>query len=150
MHREGYVVEFSGSEGSGWVGNFQPGLASLFAVVAHPNGKHIVVVAGGQAYVVEPNSKQLVGQFGAAIQHLIELPQRQGLLVSNGLWFELHGAQGLTWRSKRVSWDGVRNIQVQGGVVGGEGWCFDESWHAFSIQMESGCASGGGYHGTEP
>jgi hypothetical protein len=50
LHREGLVVSFAAPSGT-WVGNFQRGDASLDEVLAHPDGQHVVVVAGGNAYV---------------------------------------------------------------------------------------------------
>jgi len=49
MHREGLVDRFFPPTGS-WVGNFQRGLSSLDEVFAHPDGRHVVVVAGGTGY----------------------------------------------------------------------------------------------------
>ncbi|MGE3347487.1 MAG: hypothetical protein AB7I35_08635 [Ramlibacter sp.] len=127
------------------MGNFQPGISSVSTVIGQ--GRSVVVVAGGQAFVIDPWSRRLVGMFGGDIQsaHLVE----EGLLTSNGIEFELNVGVARQWRSKRVSWDGMRNIQIHSGIVTGEGWCFDDSWHVFYIHLSDGSSHGGAYHGPE-
>ena len=51
-HSEGLVVRVLPRKGEPWVGNFQRGLSKLDAVLAHPNGNNVIVIAGGQAYEV--------------------------------------------------------------------------------------------------
>lgn len=147
MHSEGFVVRFEPVEAQEWVGNFQPGLSALHKVIAHPNGNHVIVIAGGTAYVVDPTSKQLVSWFGGQIEFIHELQAQNSLLVGNGLWFECVDQTGLLWRSKRVSWDGMRDISVTAEQIIGKGWCFDETWHDFQVSLDSGAAVGGGYTG---
>jgi len=51
---EGFVVRFNPDGESSWVGNFQRGLSSFDLVCEHLNGRELIVVAGGEAYVVDP------------------------------------------------------------------------------------------------
>jgi hypothetical protein len=102
MHREGLVVRLHGYGGS-WVGNFQRGLSGYDYVVEHPNGRNVLVVAGGTAYVVGPENRKLVSHFGGQIEYLFSLPGEPVLLIGNGLWFEALGSEGLKWRSRRCS-----------------------------------------------
>jgi hypothetical protein len=145
MHSEGIVVEFMPDSEQSWIGNFQPGGSALTAVVAE--GGSVVVVARGRAYIIDPISRKLLGTLGGSVETLDQV--EGGVLVSNGIGFELIG-QGISkWRSKRLSWDGMRNIQVHGGLVSGEGWFFDDSWHIFYVKLSDGSSSGGAYHGPE-
>ena len=149
-HREGFVVRFCPANAEEWVGNFQPGLSSFHKVLVHPNQMHLIVVAGGEAYVVDPTTHELVANFGGSIEAAVEVLSLKAVLFSNGLWFELLGQNGLNWKTRRLSWDGMRNVQVLSTTVVGEGWCFDETWHKFSVDLSDGKASGGGYNGPEP
>lgn len=149
-HREGFVVKFRPTKAEQWVGNFQPGLTSFHKVLVHPNHKYFVVVSGGEAYVVDPVTHSLVANFGGSIETAFEIPSQNAVLFSNGLWFELLGPSGLMWKTRRLSWDGMRNLQVLPSSVVGEGWCFDETWHRFSVELSDGKATGGGYNGPEP
>ena len=64
MHREGYVVQFQVDGSDSWVGNFQPGVGTFCGIVRNANSILVTVIAGGQAYVVDPASGDLARQFG--------------------------------------------------------------------------------------
>lgn len=148
-HREGYVVQFCPENGGEWTGNFQPGLTGLYRVIFHPNGQYLIVIAGGEAYVIDPVSRELIVTFGGFFESVVAVSSLNSLLFSNGLWFELYGANGLEWKTRRLSWDGIRNIELLDSAVVGEGWCFDESWHRFSVDLSTGACTGGAYNGSE-
>src|SRR5437899_214164 len=67
-HREGLVLRFTSEAGESWVGNFQRSGNGIDYVVDHPNGSSIVVIAGGQAYTVDPESRQCLGCHGHSIE----------------------------------------------------------------------------------
>ncbi|MBS0193226.1 MAG: hypothetical protein JSR34_03205 [Proteobacteria bacterium] len=144
-HSEGFVVRFIPASGETWIGNFNPGLSSLSTVVCHPNEAHIIVVAGGTGYVVDPISRQVLSNFGGQITLAQELSAHQAVLFGNGLWFELLGRDGFAWRSNRVSWDGMKDIAITEQHIIGKAWCFDDTWHEFKVSLASGAAEGGAY-----
>jgi hypothetical protein len=111
-HREGLVVKFRPTQAEEWVGNFQPGLTSFHKVLAHPNQNYFVVVSGGEAYVIDPVTHNLVANFGGSIETAFEIPTQNAVLFSNGLWFELLGPSGLMWKTKRLSWDGMPSVPI--------------------------------------
>lgn len=148
-HREGFVVRFSPSTGS-WIGNFQRGFSSLNVVLAHPDARHVVVVAGGTAYIVEPDSHALVSHFGALIEEIVSVPEIGFVLFGNGLWFEALGPKGKVWRSRRISWDGMRNLVLAGEVIRGDAWAPegpDGAWYPFELEVMTGAVRGGAYYG---
>src|SRR6185312_14109421 len=57
-HSEGLVVEFSPPASPSWVGNFQRGGGRLDSVIQHPDDRHVIVIAGGQGYVIDPISRE--------------------------------------------------------------------------------------------
>jgi len=149
MHREGLVVRFEATGGS-WVGNFQRGMSSCDRVLTHPDRVHVLVIAGGAAYVVDPSKHRLEGHFGADIQEVIEVPEIRGLIFGNGLWFEAVADSGPLWRSRRISWDGLRKVTVDGTVLRGEAYApegADGAWHGFEVNVLTGEAKGGSYGG---
>src|SRR5690606_11352541 len=79
-HREGFVVEFLPDTDECWVGNFQPGLSSYSGVIAHPDGRRVVVVAGGEAYIVAPHAKKVEEMFGGAIEFAAFVSEIQALV----------------------------------------------------------------------
>lgn len=148
MHREGFVVEFSPQGSQKWIGNFQPGLGGIDDVVEHIDGNHIIVIAGGQAYVIDPKTRLLVNDFGGQIEYVDSILELQMLLFGNGLWFEAIGERGFIWRTRRLSWDGMRAIRQEGISLSGEGYDpMTDSWVSFTVDLTSGDAKGGSYNG---
>lgn len=147
-HREGLVVRLHGSGGS-WVGNFQRGLSGFDHVVEHPNGRNVLVVAGGTAYVLDPESRKLVSHFGGQVDCLLLLPGEPVLLIGNGLWFEALGGEGLKRRSRRISWDGFRHVVLDGKLLHGEAFAPEGpegAWYRFELDVLTGAVTGGSYY----
>lgn len=148
-HRQGLVVKFHTAVGT-WIGNFQPGSSSRNQVFRHPDGRHVVVLAGGTAYVVDPETRTLLHQFSAEIEHVLIIPERDLVVLGNGLWLEALAADGTSWRSPRLSWDGMRNVTFSEGSVRGEAYSPegpDGAWYPFEVDVSSGVATGGSYNG---
>ncbi len=145
-HREGLVVEFGAAGDRCWVGNFQPGLTNFSAIFADEGEPEASVLAGGQGYRVNVETGELLAEFGGDIESVLEIPN-VGCLLCSPTDFELHRRGGaVVWRSRRISWDGFRNLSVHGGELRGEAWMFDDSWHPFTVALETGVVEGGSYH----
>ena len=149
-HSEGFVIRLQPRDAEPWVGNFQRGLSSYDAAHLHPNSRDVVVVAGGQAYVVEPKSRHLIETFGAGICWSQTLDDHQLLLFHNGLWFNAYGRAGQLWQTRRLSWDGIRVESISFPSLSGEAWTFEgDRWVPFALNLESGDVSGRSYAGPE-
>lgn len=62
--REGFVVEFTTNEGERWIGNFSEGWRKRpNSVHVEPDGRSVVVVAGGIGYFVNVEARQLIREF---------------------------------------------------------------------------------------
>ena len=147
-HREGYVVRFHPDGSAPWVGNFQPGLSSLEDVLRHPNGRELLVIAGGQGYIVDPNDRAKREYFGAQIEFALHLPEFSSVVFGNGLWFESLGPDGWQWRSRRISWDGMREFHRDGLRLFGEAWSpLEDRWLPFDLDLRTGQFTGGSYNG---
>ena len=144
-HREGFVVRFFPSDGESWVGNFQPGLSDLDSILDHPDGKRVLVISGGQAYVIDPDAPSRWTHFGGGITFVTRVDVMRALLIGNGLWFELLGAQSMIWRSRRISWDGMRDIRVHDLRLTGESWNPNDFWVPFTLNLVDGSVIGGSY-----
>lgn len=71
-HREGFVVEFLPAGEHAWTGNFQPGVTGYCTVI--PQGKNLIVVARGQAYLIDPQNRELIAEFGGSIDTSLPVP----------------------------------------------------------------------------
>lgn len=143
MHREGLVVEFTPLKGDTWVGNFQRGLNAFDAVVPVTAANHIIVIAGGQAYVIAPETQACVRTFGGLIQHVFEFSDH---VVIASLWLEATDGAATKWRTRRLSWDGMMRVHVEGAAIVGEAYDpMNDAWIAFSVNVATGEAIGGSY-----
>lgn len=144
MHREGYVVEFTPPDAPSWIGSFQRGLTSLDVVIASRRDTAVTVIAGGQAYVVDPTSRSCVRTFGGQIEHVFDVADRT--VFSNGLWLEATDGERLLWRTRRLSWDGMMEVHVDGERIVGRAYDpMTDEWTPFSVEVVSGEAVGGSY-----
>jgi hypothetical protein len=145
MHKEGFVVEFLPHEPRHWTGNFQRGISELDVVFSHNSGNQHIVIAGGNAYLIETESGALAESFGGGIEWARHIAAPQGILYSNGVEFVLRRGVEIVWKSNRISWDGIRNLNVDDAMLRGEGRHYDDSWHAFNINLQTGLTTGGAY-----
>jgi hypothetical protein len=148
-HSEGFVVKFMPYDGASWVGNFQPGLTSFSLVVGQNNGTAHLVISSGQGYFVDTRTGGLLSEFGGSIEWAQVLDDGETVLTGNGIAFSLFKGAKTVWRTRRLSWDGVRVIRLTSDRLIGEGWCFDETWHPFEVNLANGDSTGGGYTGPE-
>jgi hypothetical protein len=149
-HSEGYVVRFHPDGSASWVGNFQPGLSTLDAVLHHPAGRQLLVISGGQGYVVDPEDRAQREYFGGHIEVVPPVLELGTLVLSNGLWFESLGTDKSEWRSSRISWDGIRDLRRDGLQLFGEAWTpLANRWLPFELDLSTGRFSGGSYFEPE-
>lgn len=146
MHREGYVVEFTPSNSQPWVGNFQPGGTRLTDLIEFPQNGSVLVVANGQGYLVDAHFGTLLAQCESDIDFVLLSPPEELVIVGTTTDFSAYQGAERVWRSRRISWDGFRSLAVVGGALTGEAWCFDDSWHPFSIDVANGKVTGGSYY----
>jgi hypothetical protein len=145
-HREGFVIEFLPKSTRKWVGNFQPGLSNLYTVIDHPNSQDLIVISGGQAYVISPKQEKLKTTFGGGIEFCEYSKEIQCFIFGNGLWFEIVHKNGEPWKTKRISWDGMQNIQIKGTELSGEAYDpMTDQWYSFEVDLVHGLHKGGSY-----
>jgi hypothetical protein len=145
-HSEGYVVQFFPSDNQNpWIGNFQRGLTRLDAALDHPDGSAVIVIAGGECYVVDADNRTLRENFGGMFETVIPVPDKNVLIFGSSVDFEAVGASGRIWRSRRISWDGIRSLRLSGETLMGEAWDLNDKWVPFSLDINSGHHEGGTY-----
>jgi hypothetical protein len=141
---EGFVVQFlPGNAEQEWVGNFSKGLTSFSTVLLHPDGTSVIIVSGGQGYVVDPHARTLLEQFGGWIQDVVPIPANGVLVFQGPTGMEAYGSRGCLWKTRRLAWDGIRRVSVQGDVIRGEASDISDSWVPFEVDLKSGKSKGG-------
>jgi hypothetical protein len=143
--REGVVVKFEADTGS-WVGNFRAGLGGLTRVEVHPNQIHVLVVASGDLWIVDPASRTAEVLL-PAVSSLLPVRNPDGWVFDRqGIALARMGPQGLIWHTKRLSWDGFDELQICGGELTGLAWShMDNQWYPFSVDLGTGRSKGGSF-----
>ena len=149
LGREGSVVEFNTQPGT-WVGNFKPGLGVVNLAGVHPNGRDAVIIAAGDLWVVNPETR--TGQLLLpAIDAALEVREPNGWIFSRqGLALARFGSQGIIWHTRRLSWDGFDQLSIVQGEVKGLAWSpLGEQWHPFRVNLRTGKSTGGSFGDKE-
>jgi hypothetical protein len=140
------VVEFSPPAAGSWVGNFQRAIGSYSGAVAHPNARDVIVVAGGEGYVVDPATAELKATFGGGIEGLWVTESQLVILNDGGIRFSALGESDWRWHTQRLSWDGFERVTIDGPRILGQAWdAIDQCWLPFSIDLATGASQGGAY-----
>jgi hypothetical protein len=95
---------------------------------------------------VNPETRELVTEFGGQIEYFLLLEDHQEIVFDNGLEFMAIGGEGECWKTERLSWDGMRSIIQTGNILSGEGYnAMTDSWYSFSVNLDDGKSEGGAY-----
>ena len=117
-----------------------------------PAQDDLLAVAGGYAYRLatrQPEQTALLEQ--RPVTSVLAAPA-DGLLLLAGFHDVLAlGADGVLWRTARLSWEGVTLVSVQAGELHGRGWdMFADAEVPFTVDLRSGKHQGGGYQRAKP
>ena len=127
-----------------WVGNFGPGLGAYSGVHLHPNGTDVAVFSNGAAYVIDATARMLKEEFGGEIVNVWDIVEPPGLVCDwQGLAFFRIGAAGVVWHTRRLAWDGFRDVVLTPNRVTGLASGLDDAWLPFEVDLTSGASSGG-------
>jgi hypothetical protein len=146
IHREGLVIRFVTKLGEAWVGNFHAGSVGTDGVLEHPDEQHVVVLSGGQGYIVNPDASDDVVMFGGGITEFLPLPEFDAILFSDDIRLEAINKDGPWWCSSRISWDGIRHLRAEGATIHGEAFTpIGQLWVPFSFDLRTGRCEGSIY-----
>lgn len=148
--REGLVVEFAPNAGGAWVGNFQPGIGGVDYVRSHPNGRDVLVIANGSLWIVNPATRT-ADEVASAVFDVWPVTNPDGYLLNNqGIGFLRLSADGVMWKSRRISWDGFSDLRFEGERLTGQSWSpVEDTWLPFELDVRTGRVEGGSYTGPE-
>jgi hypothetical protein len=145
-HREGLVVRFYPKESEPWVGNFLGGMTACTMVLDHPNETDVIVVAQGEACVVDPENRAVRDRIAWDIEEVIPLSSLGSVIFRGLTSFTAIKADNSGWRSPRISWDGLRNIEVRENELLGEAYTpIGDIWVPFKLDLLTGYCPDGTY-----
>jgi hypothetical protein len=150
-YSQGFAVRFFKDDNSDWVANFKPGWTGLNAIYEFDNQKNLLVIAGGTCYVMNPNETKPISVFGVGFDTVIKT--LDGRLILQGMTdITVVETNGEPWRTERISWDGLKELKLDGNIV--TGLSFDpmnnkEEWVKFVVDLETRKVTGGSYRQYE-
>lgn len=145
IHREGLVVRVDGKDGGAWVGNFQRGPEGLDGVFPTPSPSVVCVVAGGQGYLVPvDNPTEYVVVDAMPIKEVRAIAAKGILIFVDYVRLVGYGPSGCLWRTRRLSWDGIRLTDVTPERIAGFGRDASQGTEVpFSVDVDTGRSEGG-------
>ncbi|MDJ0830189.1 MAG: hypothetical protein QNI92_10080 [Desulfobacterales bacterium] len=113
-------VKFLDEEYIEWCGVFSLGWKSHSSVVKIPNEPVFLVIAGGQGYFVNANTRELISETKwDDIESIIYNEEADVFVITDGLRLGTLKENDLTWVSDRISLDGISLISSNGPIVKG-------------------------------
>ena len=143
---EGLVVRFYPKQSEPWIGNFLGGLTKYSTVLDHPNGVDVVVVAQGDACVMDIEKRDIRHYLARHVDQVITVPSLGTVVFPNMTDFVAISANNAGWRSDRISWDGFRKIEIDGDELLGEAFSpISDRWAPFRLDLRTGRCVGSIY-----
>ena len=144
--REGVVVRFERPDGHAWTGNFAPGLGGVSGAYSHPDGRRVVVFANGDLWVVAPDA-ETADRVAGEVDAVWPVRQPDGFVVLlQGLAFARLASDGIVWHTRRLSWDGFDDLQLDATRLTGLAWNpVTDRWDPFEVNLATGASTGGSF-----
>ena len=146
--RDGLLVKVVPQGGEPWIGCFGFGDTSgPTKVYSSPQKGMVCVVSRGDGYIVsveDPTQYErvklcpILGAYPVSEQNLI--------VFHNFTDFVAYGVKGLAWRSKRISYDGIKVDRLEDGFLFGQAWDAPTGKDVcFRLDLRTGIHEGGSY-----
>ncbi|RKG57205.1 hypothetical protein D7X30_20935 [Corallococcus sp. AB011P] len=146
--QNGLLVQVTPAGGAPWLGMFAFGNAKgagVSSVLAMPDPEKLCVVSRGAGYLVtarDPSAWEAVQVM--PVTDVRAVPSAGVVVFADFTEMVAYGAEGLRWRTKRLSWDGLKIIQVTERSIIGEYWDMrTEMMQTFEVDLATGAQKGG-------
>jgi len=155
-HEDSPVIHFSGItdigssrplgievlpwEAEPWVGYFNKCTNdpnAVTGVFSHPDPNAICVISGGQAFIVDvtdPQNWQALPPI--PVMCIADVPEAGLIILCDYTNMTAYGRDGFAWRSKRLSYDGLRLASVNGTTIRGFAWSAPEG-REIEVQVDA-------------
>ncbi len=129
-------VRFESEVDEAWVGVFGNGSVTTHSnAIPYSNGSNVFVIAGGQGYIVDANTKLLIHKTkNDYFVSGIAVPSRDFVIVSDFTDLYAFSAQDILWRSDRVAADGIDLQNSSISELRGRVWNLD--WYDFTLHYD--------------
>ncbi|HLW08496.1 MAG TPA: hypothetical protein VKY45_13145 [Marinilabiliaceae bacterium] len=145
FYSEGFIVEFNNGNNT-WIANFQEGFSDLNFTYEFSDDR-ILVIAGGEAYLMNSNSKTPIKIFGGGYKNVI-IHDSYTLILLDDVSVDFINENGIVWESPRISFDGIEDLKIENNILSGKS--FDpindaDVWIDFTINLETKEVQGGSF-----
>jgi hypothetical protein len=150
-YSEGFVVRFFKKDGTSWIGNFGSGSSKVMGIYPLTNKDEVLVFAYGTAYILNIESQKLLKSFGYNYDQLIHTSDGV-MILSDFTNITTVAANGGVWHSERISWDGIKDLKLEGNIVSGLSYNpmnKNMEWVPFSLDLKTKELKGGSYNKYE-
>ena len=147
---EGFVVRFYKSDGSDWVANFKPGLTRLNEIIILKDSPNILVIAGGECYLMPFKGSSPISVFGKDCETILKTADERFILQCHCDLIIVE-TNGTYWKTEQISLDGMKNVRLEGNVVIGLAYDpMDSSctWKNFWYNIDNKTLEGGSFSRT--
>ena len=145
---DGVMIRVEPKSGSIWVGTFAYGTLTpggLSGVFCMPDPNRLCVVARGRGYIVPAAVPEACEDIAFHPIMDVRVVPKHGLVVfANHTELLAYDASGVRWRTKRLTWDGLKMTEVADDVIRGEFWDIrSEQTSSFTVDIKTGSHQGG-------
>jgi len=146
--QDGVIVQVRPESAEPWIGMFafgKFGKAGVSRALSMPEPEKLCVVARGAGFVVSASSPECWEGVRALPVIDVRAIVVAGLVVfANHTEMLAYDAGGVRWRTKRLSWDGLKVVAVGDQTIVGEYWDIrDDAMRTFEVDLHTGAAHGG-------
>ena len=147
FYSEGYVVRFYKKDGTDWVANFVPGWSKTRGIF-ELTGSNLLILADGTCYVMDPENTAPISVFGVGFSAVFELPDGR-FVLQDQVNLTVVEKDGSYRNSERISWDGFKDIKVEGTLIKGLCWTpidkTNDEWLPFTYDVATGVLTNGAF-----
>ena len=128
-----------------WTANFRGGRGHYTGVHPVPDREEVAVFASGFLYLVNVNTGELSGTIDGDFNYVWEVQNPFGFIVDQqGLaFYRFSLGGGVVWHTRRLSWDGFRDVILTGDRICGLASYLDDDWAPFEVDAVTGSSTGG-------
>ncbi|SHO58061.1 hypothetical protein VQ7734_03831 [Vibrio quintilis] len=144
---DGIAIDF---DQFGWCGSFARGKVSkngINGIYSFPGKDKVLIVSKGKGYLVSPEKPESTIELkmqpimGVYCNTFLEI-----IIVNDFTHFIAFNKEVQVWKSKRISYDGIRDIEMSDEFINGEAWSSPENkWLPFKLSLDSGVCIGGAF-----
>lgn len=145
---DGILIEVRPQNGQMWLGTFAFGRLTAQAVsglFTTPDPERFCVVSKGEGCIVSAANPTEWEAVRATPIIDVRSVRAQGIIVfANFTELVAYGPAGIKWRTKRLTWDSLKIIEVTDTSIKGEFWDMrSETIANFVVDLETGTHQGG-------